>query len=295
MGCLLRGNQQDKEEVLQADFPIYPLRNPFCQSDLDLSKKMLIRCPVCNKGFISHGALRSHRSLKRPKTDGTRLPNPCLMSEEEIKQYKAEAHQRRLQNSRNYMRQKREKQRIASGKEKRKVYTPEERKAAKAKSSKKWVQKNPEKIAVYRKRFQDKHNQWVKENPEKVAAYHQTYRRKHRWKISARKRLPKSQYQQIIQIEDRPTVPLEMTMASYSRPDLYGKPVSPREFKVLAEVAVHGSNRIAADCIGISEQTVKNHLSAAYCKLGVGAITSALEVLGWLRIPEIIPVHKEVA
>jgi DNA-binding CsgD family transcriptional regulator len=35
---------------------------------------------------------------------------------------------------------------------------------------------------------------------------------------------------------------------------------------------------------GVSEQTVKNHLSTAYGKLGVSSLVEAMNELGWVRV-----------
>ncbi len=37
--------------------------------------------------------------------------------------------------------------------------------------------------------------------------------------------------------------------------------------------------------LGVSEQTVKNHLGLAYARLGAEHLIEALRILGWLRLP----------
>lgn len=69
-------------------------------------------------------------------------------------------------------------------------------------------------------------------------------------------------------------------------PELFHKKLTARETQVLAEVAMHGAVKSAAECVGISYQTVKNHLSAVYKKLGVGTVTMALSQTGWLNVPQ---------
>lgn len=69
----------------------------------------------------------------------------------------------------------------------------------------------------------------------------------------------------------------------------HGSPVNgaltQRQTEVLREIAVHGHFKEAAVCLGISEQTVKNHATQAYDRLGVHGILDALTTLGWLRVP----------
>lgn len=57
---------------------------------------------------------------------------------------------------------------------------------------------------------------------------------------------------------------------------------SPRELEVLLARMREGSNKAAAHVLGISLQTVKNHLSTTYALLGVEGIGQAAWVL-WVR------------
>jgi len=48
--------------------------------------------------------------------------------------------------------------------------------------------------------------------------------------------------------------------------------------------ATHGTHKAAAHAMGLSEQTIKNHLSAVYHRLGVTGSIEAFTALGWLRV-----------
>lgn len=61
--------------------------------------------------------------------------------------------------------------------------------------------------------------------------------------------------------------------------------LSKAEVLSLEAVARFENSTLAAAHRGISEQTLKNELSAAYRKLGVRSRTGAFQVLGWLRPP----------
>ncbi len=63
----------------------------------------------------------------------------------------------------------------------------------------------------------------------------------------------------------------------------YGGALSPQEMRVLTMLAEGYTNKEAAYELGISEQTVKNHNSAVFRKLGVSNRDSAFKKLGWLK------------
>ena len=65
-----------------------------------------------------------------------------------------------------------------------------------------------------------------------------------------------------------------MTTGQQGRPTakkapILGQPLTPREAAVTALVAEGHSNRVIAARLGITEQTVKNHLTAIFDKIGV--------------------------
>ncbi|MBN2548622.1 MAG: response regulator transcription factor [Anaerolineales bacterium] len=79
----------------------------------------------------------------------------------------------------------------------------------------------------------------------------------------------------------------ESAMRQYSDPGDPFEPLSPREMEVLLCLTRGMSNKEIAIELGISHQTVKNHLTAILRKLGVGDRTqAALYALrqGWVRL-----------
>ena len=61
--------------------------------------------------------------------------------------------------------------------------------------------------------------------------------------------------------------------------------LSPRQMEALRSFAEMGDQHRAAKRMGISYQTLKNHLRWAYLALGVHSAIDAFRVLGWLRVP----------
>jgi DNA-binding CsgD family transcriptional regulator len=53
----------------------------------------------------------------------------------------------------------------------------------------------------------------------------------------------------------------------------------------LAESAIHGSEKEAAACLGISHQRVKQLIHGVHCRLGTTNIAQALIHVGWVVIP----------
>jgi DNA-binding NarL/FixJ family response regulator len=68
-------------------------------------------------------------------------------------------------------------------------------------------------------------------------------------------------------------------------------PLSEREIEVLERIAAGGSNKEIADTLGISTQTVKNHISSILRKLSLNDRTQAVLYAlrrGWIDTPETI-------
>ncbi len=68
-------------------------------------------------------------------------------------------------------------------------------------------------------------------------------------------------------------------------------PLSDREIEVLERIASGGSNREIADSLGISTQTVKNHISSILRKLSLNDRTQAVLMAlrrGWIEAPTTI-------
>lgn len=68
-------------------------------------------------------------------------------------------------------------------------------------------------------------------------------------------------------------------------------PLSDREIEVLERIASGGSNKEIADALGISTQTVKNHISSILRKLSLNDRTQAVLYAlrrGWIEAPETI-------
>jgi DNA-binding CsgD family transcriptional regulator len=58
-----------------------------------------------------------------------------------------------------------------------------------------------------------------------------------------------------------------------------------RQFDVLSNYAETGLQKETALQMGLSLQTVKNHLRRSYRKIGATNITEAYRMLGWLNVP----------
>lgn len=71
----------------------------------------------------------------------------------------------------------------------------------------------------------------------------------------------------------------------YSARAAFGRALTQREYEILVEYAKHGNYKQVGHCLGISEQTTKNHLAAVRDKLGVHTTVQAYQVIGWLKVP----------
>lgn len=79
------------------------------------------------------------------------------------------------------------------------------------------------------------------------------------------------------------------------RGELAGKPLSGQEVACLAAYARLGWVQGVADELGISGQTVKNHLSRVYEKLGAHSGIDAFHKLGWLDNASLLVAQRTAA
>jgi Bacterial regulatory proteins, luxR family len=61
---------------------------------------------------------------------------------------------------------------------------------------------------------------------------------------------------------------------------------TPTQLRALEAFLITGSQKGAAEYMGISIQTVKNHLGALYQRLGVSGAIAAATHLGYINIPD---------
>ena len=61
--------------------------------------------------------------------------------------------------------------------------------------------------------------------------------------------------------------------------------LTPRQREVIIRKAEGKTYGQVAYELGVTEQTVKNHLGLVYAKLGAEHLIEALRILGWLRLP----------
>ena len=61
--------------------------------------------------------------------------------------------------------------------------------------------------------------------------------------------------------------------------------LTPRQREVIIRKAEGKTYGQVAYELGVTEQTVKNHLGFAYARLGAGHLIEALHILGWLHVP----------
>lgn len=84
-----------------------------------------------------------------------------------------------------------------------------------------------------------------------------------------------------------------MTPAPLLRGGPRGRPLSRMEWASLAAYARTGDRGEAAGSLHITLNTLKNHLSEAYQKLGVLGAVQALRAVGWLRLPGDTALERE--
>ena len=78
--------------------------------------------------------------------------------------------------------------------------------------------------------------------------------------------------------------------ATAGNSSINAEPMTDRELEVLSLVAEGNSNKLISSSLGISERTVKNHLTATMSKLRASDRTHAVVTavrLGWLDISEV--------
>ena len=61
--------------------------------------------------------------------------------------------------------------------------------------------------------------------------------------------------------------------------------LTPRQREVIIRKAEGKTYGQVAYELGVTEQTVKNHLGLVYARLGAEHLIEALHILGWLRVP----------
>ena len=86
------------------------------------------------------------------------------------------------------------------------------------------------------------------------------------------------------------SLPLDYSSAPDAEFALF-QPLSDREIEVLERIAAGGSNKEIADTLGISTQTVKNHISSILRKLSLNDRTQAVLYAlrrGWIETPDTI-------
>jgi DNA-binding CsgD family transcriptional regulator len=63
------------------------------------------------------------------------------------------------------------------------------------------------------------------------------------------------------------------------------RPLTGRQLDVLRAYAKAGDRREAARSLGMKLDTLKNHLTDAYLRLGAESALHAFRILGWLQVP----------
>ncbi len=77
-------------------------------------------------------------------------------------------------------------------------------------------------------------------------------------------------------------------MGERSRYNVGPAALTPSQLVVLRLRAEGLNNGEVAKRLDVSEQTVKNHAAEGYKRLGVPGIVAAMNLLGWVNIPEVL-------
>lgn len=72
-----------------------------------------------------------------------------------------------------------------------------------------------------------------------------------------------------------------------------GKQLTEREREIMELYVEVGVQKRIGPLLGISEQTVKNHITSAYRKVGVETAIDFYRTMGWLKVPDGVPPGAE--
>lgn len=64
-----------------------------------------------------------------------------------------------------------------------------------------------------------------------------------------------------------------------------GTELTARDLAIVAEYLIHGSYADVSACLGIAEQTCKNHGARAMTRTGAVSISNVAYLLGWVTLP----------
>jgi DNA-binding CsgD family transcriptional regulator len=68
--------------------------------------------------------------------------------------------------------------------------------------------------------------------------------------------------------------------------DQLGSVLTQQNLRAAAEMLAHGDSLAAAECMGIAQMTLRNHVSSALAKTGATSYGHLGVVLGWTKFPE---------
>ena len=75
------------------------------------------------------------------------------------------------------------------------------------------------------------------------------------------------------------------TASPSPQPASEGGTLAPMNLRCLAEYALHGDYRAAADCMGMAYQSYKNRMCSSFAEMGVHSAAEAMYALGWIVLP----------